>query len=239
MTAVFLGAAYWSAVGLEVAAARAEGWAGARIALPTVFVFTALTFVVTLVHIDLFHLDSDLAFNTRLVTWLWLAVYGGVPVLMVVARPPKRRVGCDAAAEWSPGRRPRGADRPRRHPPRLRGQPARGPELGRRRMAVAADAAHRSGDRGLAGRPRSGGGRCPGLDHAPSLRPLGATGVLFGVLQGVALLRHGDELAWDEAPAYCYVAFLIVLTSVSLWSLLVTGGLWARRPPLPEVRQRA
>ena len=76
------------------------------------------------------------------------------------------------------------------------------------------------------------------LDHAPSLRPLGATGVLFGVLQGVALLRHGDELAWDEAPAYCYVAFLIVLTSVSLWSLLVTGGLWARRPPRPDVRQR-
>ncbi len=240
MTAVFLGAAYWSAVGLEVAAARAEGWAGARIALPTVFVFTALTFVVTLIHIDLFHLDHDLAFNTRLVTWLWLAVYGGVPVLMVVAHGRQRRVGLATpppsglpvvvrgvltvlavillgfgvsllvAPGWADGAWPWALT------------PLTGRAIGAWLVGLGVAAAD-----------------ARALDHAPSLRPLGATGVLFGVLQGVALLRHGDELAWDEAPAYCYVAFLIVLTSVSLWSLLVTGGLWARRPPRPDVRQRA
>ena len=60
MTAVFLGASYWSAVGLELVASRASRWAGARIALPAVFVFTMLTLIVTLVHLDLFHLDGDL-----------------------------------------------------------------------------------------------------------------------------------------------------------------------------------
>jgi hypothetical protein len=230
MTAVFLGAAYWSAIGLEVAAARADSWAGARIALPTVFVFTALTFVVTLVHLDLFHLDRELALNTRLVTWLWLAVYGGVPVMMVVAHGRQRRVGM--------------ATRP----------PSGLPVVVRGVLIVLAAVLLGFGlsllmaptwaDDGWPWALTPLTGRAIGawlvglgvaaadaraLDHAPSLRPLGATGVLFGVLQGVALLRHGDELAWDEAPAYGYVAFLVVLSSVSLWSLLVTGGLWARR----------
>jgi hypothetical protein len=238
MTAVFLGAAYWSAVGLEVAAARAEGWAGARIALPTVFVFTALTLVVTLIHLDLFHLGSDFALNTRLVTWLWLAVYGGVPVLMVVAYARQRRVGlatpppsglpivvrivlvvlavvllgfgCSllVAPSWADGGWPWALT------------PLTGRAIGAWLIGLGVAAAD-----------------ARALDDAPSLRPLGATGVLFGVLQGVALLRYGDELAWDEAAAFGYVAFLIVLTSVSLWSLLVTGGLWARRPSRREVRQ--
>ncbi|MET0827122.1 MAG: hypothetical protein ABWZ89_11465, partial [Acidimicrobiales bacterium] len=186
MTAVFLGAAYWSAVGLEVAAARAESWAGARIALPTVFVFTALTFVVTLVHLDLFHLDSDLALNTRLVTWLWLAVYGGVPVLMVVAHGRQRRVGLAT-------------------PP-----PSGLPAVVRGVLTVLAAVLLGFGLSLLVAPNWADGGwpwaltpltaRAIGawlvglgvaaadaraLDHAPSLRPLGATGVLFGVLQGV------------------------------------------------------
>ncbi|HEY5699869.1 MAG TPA: hypothetical protein VIT01_20365 [Acidimicrobiales bacterium] len=238
MTAVFLGAAYWSAVGLEVAAARAEGWAGARIALPTVFVFTALTLVVTLIHLDLFHLGSDFALNTRLVTWLWLAIYGGVPVLMVVAYARQRRVGLATpppsglpvvvrvvlvvlavvllgfgfsllvAPSWADGGWPWALT------------PLTGRAIGAWLIGLGVAAAD-----------------ARALDDAPSLRPLGATGVLFGVLQGVALLRYGDELAWDEAAAYGYVAFLIVLTAVSLWSLLVTGGLWARRPSRRDVRQ--
>ena len=79
MTAVFLGASYWSAVGLELVAARAARWAGARIALPAVFAFTTLTLIVTLVHLELFHLDDDLALRTRAVTWAWIAVYVAVP----------------------------------------------------------------------------------------------------------------------------------------------------------------
>ena len=48
MTAVFLGAAYWSSAVLEVAGARSAGWGRARLTVWTVLVFTSLTLVVTL-----------------------------------------------------------------------------------------------------------------------------------------------------------------------------------------------
>src|SRR4249919_2285581 len=59
MTAVFLGAAYWSSLAFEWSAARRTRWADARIAVPTVFVFTTLTLVATLVHRDKFHFGSE------------------------------------------------------------------------------------------------------------------------------------------------------------------------------------
>jgi hypothetical protein len=154
MTAVFLGASYWSAVGLEVGAGRAARWSGARIAVPAVFVFTTVTLVVTLVHLESFHLDGDLPLTTRAVTWAWLAIYAVVPVLMVAATVSQRREST-----------------------------------------------------GL-------------LDDRASLRPLGITGVVFGVLQIVALARHGEELDWGSAPAAGYLAVLAVLSAVSAWSLL-------------------
>ena len=58
------------------------------------------------------------------------------------------------------------------------------------------------------------------LGDRASLRPLGITGVIFGVLQVIALARHGDELDWGSPPAAAYLAFLAVLTVVSAWSLL-------------------
>ena len=93
MTAVFLGASYWSAVGLELSGARARRWTVARVAVPAVFVFTALTFVVTMVHLDKFHLAAELAAVTRGVTWAWIAVYAVVPLLMVVAWWVQSRAG--------------------------------------------------------------------------------------------------------------------------------------------------
>ena len=44
-----------------------------------------------------------------------------------------------------------------------------------------------------------------------------------------------DPLLWETN--WVWGLPLIVLTSVSLWSLLVTGGLWARRPLRRDVRQ--
>src|SRR2546428_1654219 len=83
LTAAFLGANYWAAVFLEVLAARQRVWARVRVAFVPVFVFTLVTLVVTLVHLDRFHLHGG-AFVTRLSTWLWLAIYIGVPPAMVV-----------------------------------------------------------------------------------------------------------------------------------------------------------
>jgi hypothetical protein len=233
MTAVFLGASYWSAVGLEVGAARAARWSGARIAVPAVFVFTTVTLVVTLAHLDSFHLDGDLPFGTRAVTWAWLAIYAAVPLLMVAATVSQRRestavpapgglpgavravlvalaavlLGLGAALLVAPG----WADGAWPWPL----TPLTGRAIGAWLVGLGTAAAH-----------------ARVLDDRASLRPLGITGVVFGALQVVALARHGDELDWGSAPAAVYLAVLSVLTVVSAWSLL-PSRLSRRRHGLP------
>ena len=58
------------------------------------------------------------------------------------------------------------------------------------------------------------------INDKPSLRPLGLTGVTFGLLQAVALTRYGNELDWASTPAIAYVATIVALTLVSGWALL-------------------
>jgi hypothetical protein len=83
LTAAFLGAAYWSSCLLEWMASRERRWSHARIAVPAVLLFTALTLVVTLLHLDRFHINDD-ALLTRFVAWVWLIVYVVVPVMMII-----------------------------------------------------------------------------------------------------------------------------------------------------------
>ena len=80
MTAVFLGGAYWSSAVLEVIGARSAGWGRARLTVWTVLAFTVLTLVVTLVHLDKFHLGADQPTSARLVAWGWIGIYAGVPL---------------------------------------------------------------------------------------------------------------------------------------------------------------
>ncbi len=225
MTAVFLGASYWSAVGLELSAARAARWAEARIAIPAVFVFTTITLVVTVVHLDSFHLDDDLPLDTRLVTWAWIAVYAVVPVLMVVALLAQRRHGVAVpppsglpgvvratlvvlaavllalgvallvAPSWADGALPWAQT------------PLTARAIGAWLVGLGVASAH-----------------ARLLDDKPSLRPLGLTGVVFGVLQALALARHGDELDRGAGHTVGYVALLVVVTAVSAWSLWPTAA---------------
>ena len=83
LAAAFLGAAYWASVAIEILSGRQRVWANARIAVPTVLVFTVLTLVASLLHLDKFHLGAGFAAGTRLVTWAWLGIYVLVPLLMV------------------------------------------------------------------------------------------------------------------------------------------------------------
>lgn len=83
LTAAFLGAGYLSSFVLELLSARENVWARARPAIPGVFVFTFLTLIVTLMHMDRFHFDSP-HFITKAGTWVWLGVYVVVPVAMGV-----------------------------------------------------------------------------------------------------------------------------------------------------------
>src|SRR5437667_4420367 len=82
--AAFLGAGYWASVAFEALAARQRIWANARIAVPTVLTFTVLTLVATLLHLGLFHLGSQFAISTQVVTWAWIAIYVVIPLMMVI-----------------------------------------------------------------------------------------------------------------------------------------------------------
>lgn len=95
LTAAFLGANYLAAMVFEWAAARERLWSRARVAVSPVLVFTVLTLIVTILHLDRFHFGSAHPFVTRLGTWLWTLVYVLVPVVMVVLVIRQHRVGGD------------------------------------------------------------------------------------------------------------------------------------------------
>jgi hypothetical protein len=226
MTAVFLGAAYWSAIALEFAAARAGNWARARIAVPAVFVFTSLTLVVSLVHLHKLHVHHDMAamahlpVSARLVAWAWLAIYAVVPVLMAIGWRAQHR---QSVSLPPPSRLPlaiRAA---------LVGLAAL--LLGTGVALLVPGLAHHVWPwaltpitRGAIGAWLIGLGVAAGhawlIDDKPSLRPLGLTGVAFGILEATALLRYGSELDWASGSALVYVATLVALTVVSGWALL-------------------
>lgn len=221
MTAVFLGAAYWSAVALEVSGAQARTWSQGRIAVPTVFVFTTLTLAATLLHLDLFHFGAQHSLATRAVTWAWLAIYTVVPVLMIVITVRQRQAKVV-------------------DPPRTRRLP------GWVRLALTVLVVI-FGVIGLALFlvPGTGAAWWPweltpltsraigawlislGVAAAHSLfeddvariRPLGATAMVFAVLQAVALLRYGRELDWSSLSTIGYVAVLATLFGLGLWAL--------------------
>jgi hypothetical protein len=73
LTAAFLGASYWGSFALVFVASRQHTWARARVAVPGVWLFTVLTLLATLIHIDLFRMDSVFG-------WAWLIVYLVVPL---------------------------------------------------------------------------------------------------------------------------------------------------------------
>src|SRR2546428_8062304 len=83
LTAAFLGAAYWAAVPVELIAARQKIWARARVAVPAIWLFTTLTLVATLLHFGKFHFSSAIA-SAQGAAWFWLAIYAGVPVVMLL-----------------------------------------------------------------------------------------------------------------------------------------------------------
>ena len=223
MTSVFLGASYWSAVGLELSGATTGWWTVARVAVPAVFVFTALTLVVTLVHLDAFHLGEEHAAGTRAVTWAWIAVYALVPALMLAAWWLQHRAGTDVPA------------------------PSGLPPLVRATLTVLtvvlvglgvallvapgwADAAWPWPLTPLTGRAVGAwavglgvaAGHARRVDDAGSLGPVGVTGVLFGLFQAIALVRYGGELDWGGAASIGYVTVLAAITGVGGWLLVAS-----------------
>jgi hypothetical protein len=225
MTAVFLGAAYWSAAGLEVTGARSASWDSARLAVWPVFVFTALTFGVTLLHLDRFHLSPDAAILAQVATWAWLAIYAIVPVAMLVISWMQIRSRGPASKSV------------------IVGWPVLPPGLrlllvgiagvlllyGVALLAVPIPAATWWPWPLSELTARAIGAWLVGLGWAAAqgqmsgdlrgVRPVALTSVAFVVLQALALLRYGDALTWPSAPAIGFVTVLLAIGVAGGWAL--------------------
>jgi len=227
MTAVFLGAAYWSSAVLEVAGARSRTWSRARLTVWPVLVFTVLTLVVTLVHLDKFHLGAAHPASARAITWGWLAIYAGVPLAMLAGLVLQARASGAPTA----------ADGVRRLPAALRWLLA-----GLAALLLTTGVALLLAPEWAAGAwawpltpltARAVGAWLVGLgwaaahaglvDDAASVRPVGLTGAAFVVLEAVALLRYGDALDRSTWQAAAYVAGLAWIAVVSAWILTLSG----------------
>lgn len=98
MTAAFLGSGYLAAFVIELTSAREASWEQARISVPAVLVFTTMTLIATLLHLDKFHFGAEFPAITRFVTYVWLVVYACVPVIMAVLLALQvRQIGKDGA----------------------------------------------------------------------------------------------------------------------------------------------
>jgi hypothetical protein len=90
LTAAFLGAGYAASCVFQLLAARQRLWIRARIAPVGALLFTSLTLLATLIHLDRFHLDSPIGV-------FWVAIYAvAPPVMLVLLIRQWRMPGADA-----------------------------------------------------------------------------------------------------------------------------------------------
>jgi hypothetical protein len=90
LTASFLGAGYAASCVFQFLAARQRLWIHARIAPLGALMFTSLTLLATLIHLDRFHLDS-------LIGVFWVLIYAiAPPVMLVLLIRQWRMPGADA-----------------------------------------------------------------------------------------------------------------------------------------------
>jgi hypothetical protein len=222
LTAAFLGSAYWAAAAFEWSAARARSWADARIAVPAVFVFTVLTLIATLIHLEQFHLGSSFGLRTQLVTWVGIAIYTIVPILMIVL--------------WLQQRTAPGVDPPRTHPYPMWLRILVGLQaflllaVGTRLYLAPEHASSwwpwPLGP--LAGRAVGAWAFSLGVAAAHALwehdarrvRPAAMAYVVFAVLETISVLRYTDVGDWSSVAGVTYLVFIAssaVTGLVTLW----------------------
>ncbi len=180
LSAAFLGAAYAAGCTLVVLSLRSTAWAHARSSMLTILLFTLLTLVATLLHVDRFHFGDDQAF-ARAAAYLWMAVYVLVPLVMV---------GLLVVQERAPGV----------HPPRERPMPS----------WLAAAIAVEGAVMGVVGAllflaPDVLAGAWPWKLSALTSRAIGAWLVSFGLAAALALRER--DLGRLRTPAIAYLVF--------------------------------
>jgi uncharacterized integral membrane protein len=239
LTAASLGAAYWASFIMELSASRQETWARTRIAVPAVLLFTWLTLIATLLHLDRFHLGDQFNLTTQLATWAWIAVYALVPILMSILLVLQLRVpGKDTS----------------RHQP-----------LGRWFQAILSLHAVVMLGAGAALFlvPTATLSVWPWMLTPLTARAVGAwllglglaaaqttrendcervaiatnTYIVLGVFEFIALLRYPNNVAWDKPSAWLYVLFLASILAVGVFGGLKLQHLTRHSTAIPNTER--
>lgn len=223
LSAAFLGAAYLAGCVLVVLSLRAVEWAHARAGVLTILVFTVLTLVATLVHLDRFHLQEG-GPAARAAAWFWLAVYVSVPVVMVVLLTLQQR-----AAGTDPGR---AEPLPRWLAVALAAEGAVmfvvGAVLFVRPLTLGWPWALSALTSRAIGAWLVSFGLAAGLAVAeadlPRLRAPALAYLVFGLAELAVVLRYAGSLAWGSAPVLAYVVVLVLVTATAAAGVRLTSG---------------
>jgi hypothetical protein len=104
LTAAFLGAGYWAAMGVAFMNWWEDVNVGARTTGLTAIAATTILGISTFLHLDKFHLNSP-ALLTRFVTWVWILVYVVTPFVFlwrwfVYGRKSDASMGVNPFPSW-------------------------------------------------------------------------------------------------------------------------------------------
>jgi hypothetical protein len=214
LSAAFLGGGYAAGFVLIVLTMRERVWARARVAYATVCVFVWVTLLATVLHLDRFHFDVDDAWP-RFLAWLSVDEYEVVPPWMTVLLRAQRR---------APGGDPDVTQpMPRGLAVALAVQAVVLTAVGVGLVIVPARVLDLWPWTLTPLTARAIGAWCVALGFAAGLavhetdlsrlRAAAVTYVVFGLLQAGAIVRYRDDVDWDRAAAWLYLAALAAITA--------------------------
>jgi hypothetical protein len=224
LTAVFIGACYWSSALLAVIASRRLLWSQTRISMEVALVFAPLITAATFIHLDQFHTDQVIGI-------IWIVAYGIYPVMLALVMyrqlnapggdPPRGM----PLANWVRGIL--GIQAVVMIPLGIGMWVAPGTFDDLWPWPLTDLTSQVCGAWVLALGVFAGGILFENDQNrvAPYLSSL----AVLGLLQAIALARYGDDMDWDELSAYIFVAYLVSTVVLSAYGYLV-----ARRAPEPE-----
>jgi hypothetical protein len=222
LSAAFIGTGYWTGTLALTLSLRERAWANVRIAMAAVGPFVPLMLLVTLLHLDKFHFQSD-DLGARVAAWSWLIVYLVVPFAVIAIFALQMR---------APGGDPEeGAMLPRwvralvgvnaatwlvvglalllipdrlfaLWPWALTALTARAIAVGWISAAFALAQFFRDNSWGA--------GRVGGMAY-----------LLLGSLQLIALLRYAGQVEWGRPGAWLYLLFMLVVVASGLYTTIV------------------
>lgn len=222
-SAMFMGAGFAAGVVLTVLSFRRQPWVFARTAAITIFVFVAVMTVATVVHIDLLHLDSDVA-TASLAAWVWLVVYTVLaPVLGIMIYVESKRPGTDPAPSAP-------------LPPGLRAALAAEGGL----MVIAGAVLFMApatitkvwpwAVTPFAGRAVASWAIAIGVaalwatveNDLRRARPAAITFTLVAALWLLAILRGSADILWERPAAWIYLVFVVAAVGTGAWGWALT-----------------